>query len=129
MVRAAMIHLADIDRVWPAIAHHIEAYASRYGNMTTGQYYVQCRTGNGFLFIADDLSAAAIVVLDEQRGQSVARITAMGGNGADWASLLGQIDDWAKANHAVKTVFSGRKGWQRKLGLKPVWYTYEVNNG
>lgn len=122
-----LVGIQHIDGVWPSIKHQIKAAITKCDNLSLSGLYGICRSGQGFLFVSDDLKTSAIVSFETRNGTESARILALGSDAnTDWKSDIEVIRKFANANGAEKVVFQGRKGWARVMGIKPKYYHYEV---
>lgn len=127
MSEIQLVAVNQVDGVWPSIRHQIAASLKECDNLTVSGMYTFVRSGQGFLFVMDDLSASCIVGFEKRGDEEAARIYALASDKKqDWKETLNPIRKFAQANGALKVVFQGRKGWARALGIKPKYYHYEV---
>jgi hypothetical protein len=110
------------DRVhefWPHVSDLIHRAIRRTNLSHSQDIDFDVLNGDGLLWIAwngSAVEAAATTSLIETDTEKVCVLTACGGeNMRRWLSLLGEIEDYAKAEGCSRVRIFGRKGWVRVL--------------
>lgn len=110
------------DRVhefWPHVSELIHRAIRRTNLSHSQDIDFDVLNGDGLLWIAwngSAVEAAATTSLIETDAEKVCVLTACGGeNMRRWLSLLGRIEDYAKAEGCSRVRIFGRKGWMRVL--------------
>jgi hypothetical protein len=110
------------DRVhefWPHVSDLIHRAIRRTNLSHSQDIDFDVLNGDGLLWIAWNgrtVEAAATTSLIETDAEKVCVLTACGGeNMRRWIDLLGQIEDYAKAEGCSRVRIFGRKGWVRVL--------------
>ncbi len=110
------------DRVhefWPHVSDLIHRAIRRTNLSHSQDIDFDVLNGDGLLWIAwngSAVEAAATTSLIETDVEKVCVLTACGGeNMHRWLGLLGQIEDYAKAEGCSRVRIFGRKGWVRLL--------------
>jgi hypothetical protein len=75
----------------------------------------------------EHIRAAVVTSISASNGHKRCVIVACAGEGIkDWLPLIGQIEDYARAEGCVSTAIIGRRAWQRRLqDYRPVAVTLE----
>jgi hypothetical protein len=108
-----------VDAIWPGVAPLLAPAVEHYGDdLSVGDLWQMCRSGNAFLIIVRDgdvIKAAVIVRFDRWSKGSVLRVIAVGGAGlAEWRDgILDFVTKLASDNGASRVVTEGREGWAR----------------
>jgi len=122
-----LVNAQQVDGIWQIIHPILNPSLSHCDDLTMSGLYALCRSGQGFLFVTENLTAGLVGTFERAGASEAFRILALGSSeNADWAEMMQIIGEFARANDAEKIVFQGRKGWQRALGIKPKTYNYEV---
>jgi hypothetical protein len=110
------------DRVhefWPHVSDLIHRAIRRTNLSHSQDIDFDVLNGDGLLWIAwngSAVEAAATTSLIETDAEKVCLLTACGGKDMRrWLGLLGQIEDYAKAEGCSRVRIFGRKGWVRML--------------
>ena len=110
------------DRVhefWPHVSDLIHRAIRRTNLSHSQDIDFDVLNGDGLLWIAwngSAVEAAATTSLIETDVEKVCVLTACGGeNIRRWLRLLGEIEDYAKAEGCSRVRIFGRKGWVRVL--------------
>lgn len=110
------------DRVhefWPHVSDLIHRAIRRTNLSHSQDIDFDVLNGDGLLWIAwngSAVEAAATTSLIETDAEKVCVLTACGGKDMHrWLDLLGQIEDYAKAEGCSRVRIFGRKGWVRVL--------------
>jgi hypothetical protein len=110
------------DRVhefWPHVSDLIHRAIRRTNLSHSQDIDFDVLNGDGLFWIAWNgraVEAAVTTSLIETDTEKVCVLTACGGkNMHRWLSLLGQIEDYAKAEGCSRVRIFGRKGWVRVL--------------
>ncbi|MEH2513935.1 hypothetical protein V1291_005289 [Nitrobacteraceae bacterium AZCC 1564] len=110
------------DRVhefWPHVSDLIHRAIRRTNLSHSQDIDFDVLNGDGLLWIAwngSAVEAAATTSLIETDAEKVCVLTACGGaKMRRWLGLLGQIEDYAKAEGCSRVRIFGRKGWVRVL--------------
>ncbi len=116
-IEIAGVH--DVDGIWPLIAPKLCRAAEKCGDdLTAGELWQMCRSGNAFLIIAHEekeILMAAIVRFERWNNGSVLRVlTLVGDRIGEWAEEVKEfLNGMGKANGAGRIVAEGRDGWTR----------------
>lgn len=110
------------DRVhefWPHVSDLIHRAIRRTNLSHSQDIDFDVLNGDGLLWIAWNgraVEAAATTSLIETDAEKVCVLTACGGEQMSrWLGLLGQIEDYARAEGCSRVRIFGRKGWVRML--------------
>lgn len=112
-------NIADIDALWQTVGPRFNAAIEKCGDdISTGELWQMCRSGNAFLVIARDdsgLLMAAIVRFERWSNGAVLRILSLVGEQIEkWApAVKAYLADLAKSNGAARIVAEGREGWAK----------------
>lgn len=125
-----LVPLVHVDQIFPQCEEFFQRSIDRGGgdDLTLGYLYSECRAGRAFLYVnvSDKVTDAMIIRFENPE---IARVLVFGGEGGiDWKSEFPEFSRTIR-NYAKKLVFSGRKGWERKLPVKvrAVSYEMEIN--
>lgn len=122
MPRSAELACVDpalVSQIWPHVSHLIRRAMERadLGLFTPVERDVLA--GHALLWIATDgthIEAAAVTQLERTETRKLCTIVACGGSAMrDWLHLIGQIEEFARAESCDATRIIGRKGWTRML--------------
>ncbi len=114
-----IVNIADIDALWQTVGPRFNAAIEKCGDdISTGELWQMCRSGNAFLVIAIDdtgILMAAIVRFERWSNGAVLRVLSLVGEHIEkWsAAVKGYLADLAKSNGAPRIVAEGREGWAR----------------
>ncbi|MBS0257258.1 MAG: hypothetical protein JSR13_06025 [Proteobacteria bacterium] len=114
-----IVNIADIDAVWQTVGVRFNAAIEKCGDdISTGELWQICRSGNAFLVIAIDdtgILMAAIVRFERWSNGAVLRVLSLVGEQIEkWsAAVKAYLADLAKSNGATRIVAEGREGWAR----------------
>ncbi|MCP4182317.1 MAG: hypothetical protein GY761_03235 [Hyphomicrobiales bacterium] len=123
-----------IDQVFPACVDHIQSAIDKGNGQDLNIPYLltECRSGQAFLFINEDkkkITHALILRFENHTDGPVARILVFGGkSGYDWYKEIVNMAQFIKP-YADRTIFDGRKGWERKfkdIKVRSVNYELEL---
>lgn len=123
----------EVDAVWPLIAARIQEACDRNGgDLSSGDLWQMCRSGNAFLVLVMDGNeplAALIMQFQNWSGKQVMRCLVIAGERmAEWLpAAKGFIEQMAKDGGAKSFVSEGREGWTRIFTeARKLRVTYEV---
>lgn len=114
-----IVNIADIDAIWQTVGPRFNAAIEKCGDdISTGELWQMCRSGNAFLVIAigeTGILMAAIVRFERWSNGAVLRVLSLVGEKIDlWAwDVKTYLSDLAKSNGATRVVAEGREGWAR----------------
>lgn len=124
---------AEVDHFWPLIAERLQAACMRTGgDLSSGDLWQMCRSGNAFLVVVIDeaaIIAALIMQFQNWSGKPVMRcLGIVGERMAEWLPMAkGFIEKMAKDGGAKSFVSEGREGWSRIFPTaRKLRVTYEV---
>ncbi|MNL22308.1 hypothetical protein D3C87_1436510 [compost metagenome] len=124
-------NIADVDALWQTVGPRFNSIMERSGDdLSAGELWQMCRSGNAFLIIAADESGVhmAVVVRFERwtKGLVLRVISLVGQKVQEWATLAEEfVIDMAKSNGATSVVTDGRDGWPAVFtGLKKLHSTF-----
>jgi len=128
----------EIDDNWSVIAPMLQRAIDQTENdLTTGDLWTMCRSGNAFLvFAAGEAGVVMASVWKFERwnkGQ-VFRCLCLGGSKMkDWLEpFISKIKEMMEEGGATRMVYSGREGWDRVLSrnmpTRKLYTTYEVDH-
>ena len=125
---------AEVDLFWPAFAERLQTACMKTGgDISSGDLWQMCRSGNAFLVIVLDqqkVSAALIMRFENWSGKQVMRCLAIVGDMmAEWLPMAKDfIQKMAKDGGAKSFVSEGREGWSRIFpDARKLRVTYEVD--
>jgi len=119
----------QIDETWPRIVSYFkEALDFGSHDLTLWQLYVMCRSGAGFLFVSDDLSAALIIKFDRRNNDSIAELVIFGGKGdTDWKKWENALSEFVRRQGVHKVIMNGRPGLEKVIsGAKVRHVCFEI---
>ena len=111
--------IQDVDRVWPLVGPKFCVASEKCGDdLTAGELWQMCRSGNAFLIIAYEetkILMAAVVRFERWNSGSVLRVLSLIGDQiGEWAEEVKDfLNGMGKANGAGRIVAEGRDGWTR----------------
>lgn len=119
-MKIAIANLFEIDPIWPLISERLQqAFAKTGGDLTSGELWQMCRSGQAFLIVAFEKTElkAAMIVQFQKWDKPVLRCLALVGFGMEQWLEAGKDFIWgmAKDNGAQSFVFEGREGWKATL--------------
>lgn len=109
----------DVDGVWPLVGPKFCVASEKCGDdLTAGELWQMCRSGNAFLVIAYEektILMAAVVRFERWNNGSVLRVLSLIGDQiGEWAEDVKDfLNGMGKANGASRIVAEGRDGWMR----------------
>ena len=108
-----------VHEFWPHVSDLIHRAVRRTNLSHSQDIDFDVLNGDGLLWIAWNgraIEAAATTSLIETDTEKVCVLTACGGEAMRrWIALLGEIEDYAKAEGCSRVRIFGRKGWVRVL--------------
>lgn len=133
-MKIGIANSAEVDALWPAIAGKIhESCQKTGGDMSSGDLWQMCRSGQAFLVaVLDDAGMPiATIILQFQKWseRSVLRCLSIAGeNMSEWLpEAMEFVSTMARENGASCLVADGRDGWARVFPrAKRLRVTYEV---
>jgi len=132
-VKIAIAGLFEVDPIWPLISERLQqAFAKTGGDLTSGELWQMCRSGQAFLIVAFEETQlkAAMIVQFQKWDKPVLRCLAIVGFDMGLWLEAGKEFIWsmAKENGARSFVFEGREGWKVPIPeAKRLRMTYEVS--
>lgn len=124
---------AEVDRYWQDFAQRLQiACDETGGDISSGDLWQMCRSGNAFLVLVldgDAFKAALIMQFQKWTAKQVMRCLAIVGDDmADWLPMArGFIAEMAKNGGATSFIADGREGWTRIFpAARRLRVTYEV---
>ncbi len=123
---------AEVDAIWPIISERIaESCRKTGGDVTPGQLWQICRSGNAFLVVAsdEDKILTCVIVAFEKWDKPVLRCVAIAGwEMNEWLiPVFEYVCKMGRDNGAELFVFDGRDGWGSVLpGIKRLRSTFGV---
>jgi hypothetical protein len=132
-MRIGLANSVEVDKVFPVFAERLNAACMRTGgDLSAGDLWQMCRSGNAFLVVAfDDEAFKAILIMQFQKwtDRQVMRCLAIVGDDMDeWLPAAKEfIAKMAKDGGATSFIAEGRDGWARIFPTaKKLRVTYEV---
>lgn len=133
-MRIGIANQAEVDAIWPLIAAKVQESCEKTGgDMSSGDLWQMCRSGNAFLVVVldDEDKPIATIILQFQNwtGKSVVRCLSIAGeNMSAWLpDAMEFVSKMARENGASCLVADGRDGWARVFpGAKRLRVTYEI---
>ncbi len=123
----------EVDAIWPVFAERLqEACIRTGGDISSGDLWQMCRSGNAFLVVVFDGSqfvASLIMQFQNWSGKQVMRCLGIVGERMDeWLPMAREfIEAMAKNGGATSFVAEGREGWARIFPTaRKLRVTYEV---
>lgn len=116
-IEIAGVH--DVDGVWPLVGPKFCVASAKCGDdLTAGELWQLCRSGNAFLIVAYEektILMAAVVRFERWNNGSVLRVLSLVGDQiGEWAEEVKDfLNGMGKANGAGRIVAEGREGWMR----------------
>ncbi|MCZ7480558.1 hypothetical protein [Rhizobium rhizogenes] len=110
---------ADVDAFWQTIGPRFNAAIEKCGDdISTGELWQICRSGQAFLIIAMDdggILMGAVVRFERWTNGSILRVLSLVGESIEkWADdVKSFLVEMAKANGATRIVSEGREGWAK----------------
>lgn len=132
-MRIAIANSAEVDHFWPAFAQRLQTACDETGgDISSGDLWQMCRSGNAFLVLVLDESgfkAALIMQFQKWTAKQVMRCLAIVGD--DMAAWLPMARDFiaqmARDGGATSFIAEGREGWTRIFpAARRLRTTYEV---
>lgn len=126
----SLVPVLMVDQVWAKVRDGLDnALLITGGDMTAGELWVACRSGQGFLFVAHDgetVQGASVWRFDTWRTGPKFRCLAMYGEGfKDWQDEMRQAVELAAGGASL--VAEARRGWGRVFPDAKEWRSlYEV---
>ncbi len=117
-MRATIVDQSNIEFIWSSVEKFIKsAFNQNVGDETEEDARKLLEAGQAQLWIAHDgrgIRAAAVTRLATvSNGRRICFAMVCGGEGVkEWASHLGDIEKFAKANKCDAVRLSGRRGWR-----------------
>ncbi len=109
----------DVDGVWPLVGPKFCVASDKCGDdLTAGELWQMCRSGNAFLIVAyeeNKLFMGALVRFERWNNGSVLGVLSVVGDQiGEWAEEVKDfLNGMGKANGAGRIVAEGRDGWTR----------------
>jgi hypothetical protein len=132
-MRIAIANAAEVDQVWPEFAQRLQTACDETGgDISSGDLWQMCRSGNAFLvLVLDDSGFKAALIMQFQKwtAKQVMRCLAIVGDDmAAWLPMARDfIAEMAKNGGATSFIADGREGWTRIFpGARRLRVTYEV---
>lgn len=133
-MRIAIANSAEVDQLWPIFAQKLQIACERTGgDISSGDLWQMCRSGNAFLVIVLDeeeqFKAALIMQFQKWTAKQVMRCLAIVGDEMDaWLPMARDfIGQMARNGGATSFIAEGREGWSRVFPkAKTLRTTFEV---
>lgn len=133
-MRIGLANSAEVDALWPLVAAKVqESCMKTGGDMSAGDLWQMCRSGNAFLVavLDDEGRPIATIILQFQKWseRTVLRCLSIAGeNMSVWLpEAMEFVSKMARENGAACLVADGRDGWTRVFPkAKRLRITYEV---
>lgn len=133
-MKIGIANSAEVDALWPSIAAKVQESCTRTGgDMSSGDLWQMCRSGQAFLVavLDEDGAAIATIIVQFQKWTDRSVLRCLSIAGGDMSSWLPQamefVSQMARENGASCLVADGRDGWARVFpGAKRLRVTYEV---
>lgn len=115
----SLVPLHLIDGIWPSVKDGFQRASDRFGgDLTVGELWQLCRSGNAFLFVVhDDQTVAAATAWRPElwgSGPKFRCLALYGTNMADWMPELHEkVKQAAVQCGATSLMSDGRAGWQK----------------
>ena len=112
-----IVNIVNVDRIWPTAAGRFGRAAEKCGDdLSLGELWQMCRSGNAFLVVATDetgLLMACVVRFERWTNGMVLRVLTLAGvRIGEWAEPVREfLANMAKDNEAGRVVAEGRDGW------------------
>lgn len=132
-MKIGIANAAEVDALWPSIAGHIQATCDvSGGDMSSGDLWQLCRSGQAFLVVVmDDAGAVATIIVQFQKWnrRTVLRCLSIAGDRmSEWLDdALTYVSDMGRNGGASSLIAEGRDGWARAIPKsRKLRVTYEV---
>lgn len=132
-MRIAIANAAEVDAAWPSFGDRLQQACDRTGgDLSSGELWQMCRSGNAFLVVVFDdsgLKAALIMQFQKWAKKYVMRCLAIVGEAADeWLPMAREfIAQMARDGGATSFIAEGREGWPKFFPeAKKLRIVYEV---
>lgn len=133
-MRIGIANSAEVDGLWPLIAAKVqESCSNTGGDMSSGDLWQMCRSGDAFLAVVldDENKPVATIIVQFQKWaeKTVLRCLSIAGERmSEWLpETMEFISNMARENGASCLVADGRDGWARVLpNAKRLRVTYEI---
>lgn len=118
-MKIEIANVAQVDGIWPLVGPKFCVASEKCGDdMTAGELWQMCRSGNAFLVVAyeeEKIFMAAVVRFERWSNGSVLRVLSLVGDEiGEWAEEVKEfLKGMGKANGAGRIVAEGRDGWMR----------------
>jgi hypothetical protein len=124
------IEPARLHEFWPYVEPLIRRAVERSISTDLGTVATKLAHQQALLWLVWDgahIRAAVVTSISAANGKKRCVIVACAGEGIeDWLPLIGQIEDYARAEGCASTAIIGRRGWQHTLkDYRPVAVTLE----
>jgi hypothetical protein len=112
-----IVNIVHVDAYWPSASQKFARAAEKCGDdLSLGELWQMCRSGNAFLVVATDESGllmACVVRFERWTNGMVLRVLTLAGvRIAEWAEPVRDfLASMAKDNEADRVVAEGRDGW------------------
>lgn len=133
-MKIGIANAVEVDAIWPLFSARLQKACERTGgDLSAGELWQMCRSGNAFLVVAlDDGGPKAMLIMQFQKwtAKTVMRCLAIVGDGVDdWLPLARDfIAQMARDGGATSFVAEGRDGWVKLFpDAKKLRTTYEVS--
>lgn len=109
----------QVDAIWRIVGTRFNEAAQKYGeDITAGELWQMCRSGNAFLVVAvsgTEILLATVVRFERWGPASVLRVVALVGDRVtEWAADFEEFAvSMARDNGATQIVAEGREGWPK----------------
>ncbi len=119
LVKAVCVNPEVVDKIWPTVAPLIRRAIDKTGFSEFEGIENDVLIGGSLVWLAwdgKDILAAAVTQITGE----VCTIVGCGGSGLrQWQKLIGDLEDYARAEKCTRMRIIGRKGWARVL--KTYW--------
>lgn len=132
-MRIGIANSAEVDQIWPQFSARLQAACERTGgDISSGELWQMCRSGQAFCVVAlDEDGPKAVLIMQFQKwtAKQVMRCLAIVGDDMrEWLPMAQEfIAKMARDGGATSFVADGRDGWPRIFpNAKRLRVTYEV---
>lgn len=131
-MKIAIANSAEVDQFWPLFSERLQKACERTGgDISSGELWQMCRSGQAFCVVAFDDSPKAILIMQFQKwtAKTVMRCLGIVGDGVnEWLPAARDfISQMAKDGGATSFVAEGREGWAALFpDAKKLRITFEV---
>jgi hypothetical protein len=132
-LKIGIANTAEIDAIWPLFSTRLQEACERTGgDISSGELWQMCRSGNAFCVVVfDESGPKAMLIMQFQRwtAKTVMRCLGIVGEGVnDWLPAARDfIAKMARDGGATSFVAEGRDGWSKLFpDAKKLRTTYEV---